>query len=48
MTRMPGRKYASIKKPRVYEKLRSKGMPKAKAARISNAMAGGKGKGRRR
>lgn len=36
---MPGSKYRSIKKPKVYEKLREKGMPKSKAARISNAKA---------
>jgi hypothetical protein len=43
---MPGRKYASIKRPKVYERLRSKGYSKQKAARISNAMAGGKGRKR--
>ena len=36
---MPGRKYASIKRPRVYEALRRKGYGKTKAAKISNAMA---------
>ena len=34
---MPGKAYRSIKRPRVYEALRRKGMPKGKAARISNA-----------
>ena len=36
---MPGRKYRSIKKPKMYEGLRAKGMPKAQAAAISNAAA---------
>lgn len=36
---MPGKKYASIKRPRVYEALRRKGYPKTKAAKISNAMS---------
>lgn len=34
---MPGKKYASIKKPRVYEALRRKGYSKTKAAKISNS-----------
>lgn len=34
---MPGKKYASIKRPRVYEALRKKGLPKTAAAKISNA-----------
>lgn len=34
---MPGRKYKSIKRPRVYEALRRKGYSKTKAAKISNA-----------
>jgi hypothetical protein len=34
---MPGRKYRSIKRPKVYEALRRKGMTKSRAARISNA-----------
>lgn len=42
---MPGKKYASIKRPRVYEALKRKGMSKTKAAKISNAMAS---KGRRK
>lgn len=37
----------SIKRPKVYEALREKGMSKEKAAKISNAMAR-KGKGKRR
>jgi len=38
---MPGKKYASIKKPAMYEDLRQKGMSKQSAARISNAAAAG-------
>lgn len=34
---MPGAKYRSIKRPKVYEALRRKGYSKAKAARIANA-----------
>jgi hypothetical protein len=34
---MPGRKFRSIKRPRVYEALRREGMSKTKAAKISNA-----------
>lgn len=34
---MPGKKYRSIKRPKVYERLRGKGMSKARAAKISNA-----------
>jgi hypothetical protein len=34
---MPGKKYASIKRPRMYEALRRKGLSKTSAARISNA-----------
>lgn len=35
---MPGHNHGhSVKNPRVYEALRSKGMPKARAAAISNA-----------
>jgi hypothetical protein len=47
---MPGKKYASIKKPKVYEALRDKGYSKTKAAKISNAQAGGgkKKKGKRK
>jgi hypothetical protein len=36
---MPGKKYASIKRPRVYEALKRKGYSKEKAAKISNAQA---------
>jgi len=36
---MPGKKYRSLKRPRVYEGLRAKGYSKQKAARISNAQA---------
>ncbi len=42
---MPGKKYASIKNPRVYEALKRKGYSKSKAAAISNAMVK---KGRRK
>ncbi len=39
---MPGRKYRSIKKPKMYESLKNKrGMSKRKAAAISNAAANG-------
>jgi hypothetical protein len=34
---MPGKKYVSIKRPRMYEALRKRGFSKRKAARISNA-----------
>lgn len=36
---MPGRKYRSIKRPRVYRALKRKGYSKTKSARISNAQA---------
>jgi len=36
---MPGKKYASIKKPAMYEGLRKAGKSKESAARISNAAA---------
>lgn len=36
---MPGKKYASIKWPELYERLRAKGYSKGKAARVSNAAA---------
>ena len=36
---MPGKKYRSIKSPKVYEALRGKGLSKERAARISNAQA---------
>jgi hypothetical protein len=48
---MPGKKYASIKRPKVYERLRDKGYSKTKAAKISNAQASGgrkKKKGKRK
>jgi hypothetical protein len=44
---VPGRKYRSIKRPKVYEALRRKGYSKTKAAKISNALAKG-GKRRKR
>lgn len=34
---MPGKKYASIKRPKVYEGLRKHGMSKTRAAKIANA-----------
>lgn len=37
---MPGKKYASIRRPKVYEALRRKGASKSKAAKISNAKKG--------
>ena len=36
---MPGKKMSSIKNKKTYEGLRKKGMPKARAAAISNAQA---------
>jgi hypothetical protein len=46
---MPGSKYRSIKRPRVYEALKRKGYSKSKAAAISNSKAGGgKKKGKRK
>jgi hypothetical protein len=36
---MPGKKYASIKKPKMYEGLRRRGFSKSRAAAISNAAA---------
>jgi len=36
---IPGKKYASIKKPAMYEALKEKGMSKERAAKISNASA---------
>ena len=39
ITTKPGKKYRSLKRPRVYEALRRQGMSKQSAARISNAQA---------
>lgn len=36
---MPGKKYASIKRPAVYEALRRDGASKEKAAKIANSKA---------
>lgn len=36
---MPGKKYASIKRPKVYEALKRRGMSKTRAAKISNALS---------
>jgi hypothetical protein len=33
---VPGKKYASIKRPKVYEALRDEGMSKSRAAKIAN------------
>lgn len=41
---MPGKKYRSLKHPRVYEALRAQGMSKKKAARISNASSARRGR----
>lgn len=43
---MPGKKYASIKRPKMYEGLKRAGFSKSAAAAISNAAAkkGRKGK----
>lgn len=41
---MPGKKMKSIKRPKVYEALRRKGMSKSKAAAISNSRGGKKRK----
>jgi hypothetical protein len=45
---MPGKRYASIKRPKVYEALRDKGYSKTRAAKISNSKAGKKKKGKRK
>jgi len=39
ITTKPGKKYASLKRPDIYEALRRQGMSKQRAARISNAQA---------
>src|SRR5262245_59023011 len=39
ITTKPGKKYASLKRPDVYEALRRRGYSKQRAARISNAQA---------
>lgn len=38
---MPGKKYASLQRPDIYEALRKQGMSKEKAAKISNSAAPG-------
>jgi hypothetical protein len=47
---MPGKKWKSIKNPRVYEALKRKGYSKSKAAAISNGLVkrGRKGKRKKR
>jgi len=42
---MPGKKYRSIKRPKVYEGLRRRGMSKTRAAKIANAGRKGSAKG---
>ena len=44
---MPGKKYASIKRPKVYEALKRRGFSKTRAAKISNALAAKRGRKRR-
>lgn len=42
---MPGKKYRSIKRPRMYEGLRKRGYSKERAAKIANSgSSGGKRK----
>jgi hypothetical protein len=38
---VPGKKYASIKRPKVYEALKRKGYSKTRAAKIANSKAKG-------
>lgn len=38
---MPGKKYASLQNPDMYEELRKKGFSKTSAAKISNAKSPG-------
>jgi hypothetical protein len=38
---VPGKKYASIKRPKVYEALKRKGYSKTRAAKIANSGAKG-------
>ncbi len=45
---MPGKKYRSIKRPKVYEALRKRGHTKASAAKIANSGKAGSRKGGRR
>jgi hypothetical protein len=45
---VPGKKYRSIRWPKVYEALKRKGMSKSSAAAISNAMARRRGSGGRK
>ena len=45
---MPGRKLRSVKKPRKYEALRRKGLPKARAAKIANSPKSSSRKGGKR
>jgi hypothetical protein len=41
---MPGKKYASLRRPAMYEALRRKGLSKTAAARIANSKRRRKGK----
>lgn len=45
---MPGKRYRSIKAPKMYEGLRKHGMSKSRAAAISNAYANKKKRKRRK
>lgn len=45
---MPAKKMRSIKRPKVYEGLRSRGMSKTRAAKIANAGRAGSVKGGKR
>ncbi|MBS2026302.1 MAG: hypothetical protein JST54_00235 [Deltaproteobacteria bacterium] len=45
---MPGRKHGNVKKPRKYEALRRKGLPKARAAKIANSPKSSSRKGGKR
>jgi len=45
---MPGKKYRSIKNPKVYEALKRQGYNKQRAARISNALGRRRKRGSRR
>jgi len=38
---MPGKKYRTIKRPKVYEALRKKGYSKEKSAKIANSKSRG-------
>lgn len=48
MATVPGKKYASIKRPRVYRALRRRGFSKTSAAKVSNSKGGGGKKGKKK